>query len=158
MDGCTLEKEWLDYARVLITAPSLDVLNSYVILLIDGTQFTIQLVEEWGFTLGEDVFLSKDEPNSYSNNSEQYDEHVFLEDPEGVEKLFYDLHNDWEAHVAIENDKENDQAHDSFKVAASDTMNVEHVKDKENVKAHDSSEVAASATMNAKHVKDKGTV
>jgi len=31
-------------------------------------------------------------------------------------------------------------------------MNVEHVKNKENVQAHDFSKVAASATMNVEHV------
>jgi len=43
---CTLDKGRLDYACILISTKSLEVLNSTFVLLIDGCQYVVKLVEE----------------------------------------------------------------------------------------------------------------
>ncbi|MCI66311.1 sulfate transporter, partial [Trifolium medium] len=51
-DTSTLEKERLDYARVLVATPSLEVLNVVANPLIDGVMVEVKLIEEWGYNIG----------------------------------------------------------------------------------------------------------
>lgn len=60
-DNMTLDKGWVDYARVLISTSSLDVIKTSATLLVDGEFFDFQITEEGGFSLGEDGCLSNDE-------------------------------------------------------------------------------------------------
>jgi len=48
VDDCTLDRGRIDYACVLITSTSLEVLNLTTNVLVDGSMFSIKLVEEWG--------------------------------------------------------------------------------------------------------------
>jgi hypothetical protein len=80
-DDCTLDRGRIDYARVLITTTSLEVLNLSTDVLVDGSTFSIKLVEEWGCNLGEDAFLSEGEGKK-------------------LEAILDDLRNDWKEHEA----------------------------------------------------------
>jgi len=60
-DDCTVDRARLDYARVLISTTILEVVNSTFDVMIDGFNYVLKLVEEWGCNLGEDAFLSEEE-------------------------------------------------------------------------------------------------
>jgi hypothetical protein len=60
-DTCSLNKERFDYARVLISTSSLDVLNVSEHILVDGVLVDIKIVEEWGFCLGDDACLYEED-------------------------------------------------------------------------------------------------
>ena len=46
-DDCMLDRERIDFARILITTSSLEVLNTTTDVLVGGCRFSIKLVEEW---------------------------------------------------------------------------------------------------------------
>jgi hypothetical protein len=52
-----MDKVRFDYARVLISTSSLEILNSDAKVLVDGELFGFKIIEEWGFSLGEDACL-----------------------------------------------------------------------------------------------------
>jgi len=74
-DMCSLEKERFDYARVLVSTPSLDIIFVVEKLLIDGVLMEVKIVEEWGFNIGEDVCLFE-EGDKHSEQSDNEDVHV----------------------------------------------------------------------------------
>ncbi|MCI29241.1 sulfate transporter, partial [Trifolium medium] len=63
-DSCTMEKDKLDYARILIATPALEIVQSVEKLLVDGELIEVKIIEEWGLSLGEDACLFDDEPDS----------------------------------------------------------------------------------------------
>lgn len=56
-DECSVEKSRLDFARVLVSTSSLEVLNVTSSILVDGLPYTLKFVEELGYYLGENAFL-----------------------------------------------------------------------------------------------------
>jgi len=56
-DSHAMDKERLDHVRILMTTSSLVVVNVVDKILIDGVFLEVKLVEEWGFSLGEDTCL-----------------------------------------------------------------------------------------------------
>jgi PIN domain nuclease of toxin-antitoxin system len=63
-DNYTADKERLDFARVLIATHDLAVIKKVEQLLVDGSLVNIQIIEEWGFDLGDDACLLEDEVGS----------------------------------------------------------------------------------------------
>jgi len=61
-DDCTVDKARLDYAQILISTPSIEIVNTSSDFFIDGCKYVIKLVEEWGCCLGEDAFLTDGVP------------------------------------------------------------------------------------------------
>jgi len=59
-DECTMDRGIIDFARILISTTSLEVMNNTTVLMVDGWKYTIKLVEEWGCNLGEDTFLTEE--------------------------------------------------------------------------------------------------
>jgi len=59
-DECTMDRGRIEYARLLISTTSLDVLNQTKVLLVYGQKYSIKIVEEWGCNLGEDAFLTEE--------------------------------------------------------------------------------------------------
>ncbi|MCI66865.1 sulfate transporter, partial [Trifolium medium] len=47
-DSCSVDKYRLDFARVLIATPDLDIVNRVERILVDGVLVEIKIVEEWG--------------------------------------------------------------------------------------------------------------
>jgi len=62
-DTVSLNKERFDYASVLISTPSIDVVNMTEKLLVDGVLLDIKIIEEWGFCMGDDVCLREEDEN-----------------------------------------------------------------------------------------------
>jgi len=52
VDESTLEKIRFDYAWVLISTSSLDLINTGAKFLVDGVIFDFKIVEEWGVLVG----------------------------------------------------------------------------------------------------------
>lgn len=100
VDECTSDRGRLDFARVLISTSSVDVLNLTTELLIDGHVYAIKLVEEWGCCLGEDAFLTEDVTDdthlSKEDVSDHFGEHGSATFKEDVEVLFDDIQQAWE--------------------------------------------------------------
>lgn len=46
VDDVTIEKERLDYAYVLVSTPSLEVINDYAKVVVDGILLEFKLIEE----------------------------------------------------------------------------------------------------------------
>ncbi|MCH83074.1 sulfate transporter, partial [Trifolium medium] len=74
-DSCTVEKDGLDYARILIATPALEVVKSVEKLLVEGELIEVKIIEEWGMALGEDACLFDDEPESETYQSDNEAEH-----------------------------------------------------------------------------------
>ncbi|KEH19396.1 DUF4283 domain protein [Medicago truncatula] len=60
LDECTADRARLDYARILILMPQIEIVNSTPEFLIDDRKHFIKLVEEWGCCLGEDAFMTEE--------------------------------------------------------------------------------------------------
>jgi hypothetical protein len=56
-----LDRDRLDYARILVSTTSLEVIRTEASVMIDGVLFDFQIIEEWGLALGEDACLLDDE-------------------------------------------------------------------------------------------------
>jgi hypothetical protein len=92
-DNFTVEKDRLDFAHVLIATSSLDVVKRVERLLVDGVIVDVQVIEEWGYDLGDDAFLLVDD--RVTEASLQGDEELRC-DPEAshqVDKLVEDYAN-----------------------------------------------------------------
>lgn len=99
-DECTVDRGRIDFARILITTSSLEVLNMTTVVLVDGCQYTIKLLEEWGCNLAEDAFLTEEEVDSKHNDevSQPFEDHGLDNMGDEVDTLIKELHKDWAAH------------------------------------------------------------
>jgi len=64
----SLDRGRFDFARVLISAPSLDIVSCVDNVLIDGKLVEIKIVEEWGFNIGEDACLFENDEDQKSES------------------------------------------------------------------------------------------
>jgi hypothetical protein len=103
-DECSVDRGKIDYARILLSTTSLEVLNRTVALQIDGQKYSIKLVEEWGCNLGEDVFLTEGVLDQQEQNVDDIPEHGVghgLEELDReVDTLIEDIHREWRDHEA----------------------------------------------------------
>ncbi|PNY07495.1 cysteine-rich receptor-like protein kinase, partial [Trifolium pratense] len=83
-DCCSAEKDRLDFARVLIATPDLNIINRVERVLVDGGQVEVKIVEEWGYAMGEDCCLVEEESESEAAQSECGEGHV---DPEACREV-----------------------------------------------------------------------
>jgi hypothetical protein len=100
-DACTVDKTRIDFARILISTTQLDIVNSSSDFIIDGGNYSIKLVEEWGWNLGEDAFLSEEEPDTRLEALHQSNNDNGLDEVQGeweLDDLVTDLHKEWSAH------------------------------------------------------------
>ncbi|CAJ2667463.1 unnamed protein product [Trifolium pratense] len=86
-DSDSVEKDRLDFARVLIATPELDIINRSETILVNGTTVEIKIVEEWGYTLGEDSCLFEEESESEASQAECSEGLVDLEVQRNVDLL-----------------------------------------------------------------------
>lgn len=63
-DNCSMTRQRLDYARVLVSTTLFEVINVSEQISIEGVLVEIKIIEEWGFSLGEDACLSDDDGKS----------------------------------------------------------------------------------------------
>jgi len=98
-DECTVNKARLDYARILVSTSHLEILNTTSECVIDGKKYVIKLVEEWGYVLGEDAFMT--EVDSSPEESCNPNDDVGLEEVQGeweLDDLVNDLQKEWSQH------------------------------------------------------------
>ncbi|PNX55277.1 putative sulfate transporter, partial [Trifolium pratense] len=67
VDNSSMEKERIDFARVMIATPNLEIVNTVVHVLVDGIQIEVKIMEEWGYSLGEDNCLFGDDDDSVTS-------------------------------------------------------------------------------------------
>jgi len=99
VDDLTMGKEWLDYARVLVSTCSLEVLNLNTSVMINGVLFKLKIIEEWGFSLGEDACIPDEDVNSVEENSGLGVHHDNIGDDGDVNDLIQQLSDDWNNEV-----------------------------------------------------------
>ncbi|PNX60631.1 hypothetical protein L195_g052029 [Trifolium pratense] len=66
----SVEKGRLDFARVLIATTDLDIIKRSESVLVNGTPVVIKIVEECGYTMGEDACLFEEESESEASQAE----------------------------------------------------------------------------------------
>jgi hypothetical protein len=101
VDECTMDKGRLDFARILIVTPELEIVNRLSDFVIDGRQYSIKIVEEWGYNIGEDAFMSKGEVDSTPEEGNQIHIGTGLDEVQGeweLDDLVTDLQNEWCQH------------------------------------------------------------
>jgi hypothetical protein len=101
-DDCTLDKGRIDYARILLSTNSLEVLNENMEFFVDGRKCFIEIVEEWGCNLGEDAFLTEEASVMPDDNVNEEFEHENGRDlnvlDRDVDNLIEDIHREWKEH------------------------------------------------------------
>ena len=95
VDDSTLEKICFDYARVLVSTSSLDLINTSAKVMVDGVIFDFKIVEEGGFSLGEDACLSDDDVNNEEEEMGHEGNHDELNAIGDVENLLNHLSEEW---------------------------------------------------------------
>ncbi|GAU19085.1 hypothetical protein TSUD_79070 [Trifolium subterraneum] len=75
-DSVSTDRDRLDFARVLIATPDLEIINRVENLLVDGFLTEIKIVEEWGYALGEDTCLFEEESESEASHTDNDMEHI----------------------------------------------------------------------------------
>lgn len=86
-DNVSLNKERFDYARILISTSSIDVVNVTEQILVDGVLLDIKIIEEWGFCLGDDVCLFEEDDKSVHSCPEGADIHDGFEMDKNTDTL-----------------------------------------------------------------------
>lgn len=101
-DECTVDKARMDFARILISTPHLEIVNKTSEFSTDGCMYLIKLVEEWGCNLGEDAFLREDESEIVPETSPQFNDVNGMDEVQGeweLDDLVNDLHKEWSQHI-----------------------------------------------------------
>jgi len=86
-DECTVDKARLDFVRILILTPNIEIKNMSSEFLIDGSKYVIKLVEEWGCNLGEDAFMMEIEADSRPEALSQPNNVVGMDEVQGEWEL-----------------------------------------------------------------------
>jgi len=86
-DSCSLEKERFDFARVLVSTTSLDIISLVDKLLIDGILVEVKTAEEWGFSIGEDACLFEDDDDVVNDQPDSEDIHADPDVSKNVDTL-----------------------------------------------------------------------
>jgi len=95
VDDSTLEKIRFDYARVLVSTSSLDLINTDAKVMVDGVIFDFKIVEEGGFSLGEDACFSDDDVPQDEGEMGHEGNHAELTANGEIKKLLNHLSEEW---------------------------------------------------------------
>jgi hypothetical protein len=83
-DGYTAAKDRLDFARVLIATSAMAVIKKVEHLMVDGALVGVQIIEEWGFELGDDACLLEEDTVSKASQAAEDD---YQCDPEASKQV-----------------------------------------------------------------------
>ncbi|MCI41513.1 DUF4283 domain protein, partial [Trifolium medium] len=75
-NSCSSDKDKLNFSRVLIATPDLDIVKRVEKVLVDGALVEIKIVEEWGYAMGEDTCLFEEESELEASQSDYEEGHV----------------------------------------------------------------------------------
>jgi len=95
LDDITLDRDRFDYAWLLVSTSSLDVIKHEANMVVDGVLLKFQIIEEWGFSLGEDACLLDDEAFQVDNRSDMPDDLDTGFRGGDVDELLNTLSADW---------------------------------------------------------------
>lgn len=95
LDDFIVEKQRFDYSRVLLSTTSLEIIDTEATILVDGVLYDFKIIEEWGFSLGEDACLFDDEESHDDVNSDMGGAHDDGDVSCDVDDLLNHLSEDW---------------------------------------------------------------
>ncbi|GAU36101.1 hypothetical protein TSUD_277120 [Trifolium subterraneum] len=75
-DNCSADRDKLDFARVLLATPKLDLINRVEKVMVDGVLAEIKIVEEWGYAKGEDTCLFEEGIATEASQSDCEEGHI----------------------------------------------------------------------------------
>ena len=78
IDDITVDRDRFDYARILVSTSSLEIINTKVCVMVDGVLLDCHIIEELDFSLGEDACLLDEEGSLNDVNFERPE--AFVED------------------------------------------------------------------------------
>ncbi|GAU34020.1 hypothetical protein TSUD_393660 [Trifolium subterraneum] len=90
-DNCSADRDRLDFSRVLIATPNLDIIKRVERVRVDGALVEIKILEEWGYAMGEDTCLFEEEIASEASQSDCEEGHVDPNVRRNVEMLIYNI-------------------------------------------------------------------
>jgi len=102
LDNSIVIKDWFDYARVLLATSSLEVLNFSEIILIDGELVDLKIIEEWDFTIVEDVCLLNDDVDSKASIPGKFYDNVAPEICDQVNNLVNNMADYWAIDIDVD--------------------------------------------------------
>jgi len=149
-DNCSLARKRFDYARVLVSTSSFEVINVSEHIVIDGVLMEIKIIEEWGFNMGEDACLFEEVEKSVASepgSAEFHDDFVANKNVNDlVDKIVKDL-------VEVEDENHDCQninnREENFETAAPATNHVPLVFQSGGPNSHKlASQDAASVSIN----------
>jgi len=97
VDNSTIAKDRFDYARVLLSTSSLEIINTIEKFLVDGMMVELKIIEEWGFSIGEDACLLDDDDESKMSHPDNNLDHEVPNTCVYIAELVNNLADDWEA-------------------------------------------------------------
>jgi len=97
VDSCTVDRDCLNYARILLATNSLTIINDSVDILVDDMLMNIKIVEEWGYAIGEDVclFENDSENEAECERCEKVDEHATFAVNKDIDNMVNDMAAEW---------------------------------------------------------------
>jgi len=95
VDNGNISKETFDYARVLIATSSLEMINVSHKILINGVLVELKIIEEWGFSIGEDACLLEDDVAANESILDNNLYHSLPKAREHAKELINSLPEDW---------------------------------------------------------------
>ena len=96
VDDVTVDRDRFDYARVLVSTSSLDIIKTEAHVVVNGVLLDFQLIEEWGYAVGEDACLLEDVESQVDDRTDMptdIDNGIGGED---VDDLLNSLSKDWQ--------------------------------------------------------------
>jgi len=121
IDDITLDKDRFDYARVLVSTSSLDIIKRDASIVVDGVLLGFQIIEEWGLSLGEDACLLEDDPSQVDDRSELPEDLDTGFVDGDVDELLNGLSEDWKIEDDAHHIKSSSSTRVSEKVQTSNT-------------------------------------
>ena len=121
-----MTRQGFDFSRVLVSTSSFDVINLSEQILIDGEIVVIKIIEEWGFSLGEDACLFDEDEESAVSYPESAEFHEDIETFNNVDVLVAKIAKDL---VEAEDETQNITWHITFFLSAlaKQSSNARHV-------------------------------
>jgi hypothetical protein len=86
-----VDKDRLDFARVLIATSSLEVVKRVERLMVDDNVVDVQVIEEWGYDMGDDACLLVDDRAVETSLCDQEEDRCDPETSHHVDKLVEDF-------------------------------------------------------------------
>jgi hypothetical protein len=90
-DNFTVDKDRLDFARILIATSSLSVIKRVERLLVDDFVVDVQVVEEWGFDMGDDACSLLDDRATEASLCDDEEDRCNPEASQHVDKIVEEI-------------------------------------------------------------------